>query len=85
MPGPRPDGKRPSARTTPGGYGIRPFCGLYVGQGALTPPRGVGDAAPYSGKPRTFLLWQTPAAACGQAALRIAHKKVITPGTIATL
>ena len=62
---------------TPGGYGIRPygkccrpFCGLYVGRGAITPPRGVGDAAPYSGKPRTFPLWQTSAAACGQAALR---------------
>ena len=63
----------------------RPFCGLYVGRGALTPPRGVGDAAPYSGEPRTFPLWQTSAAACGQAALRIARKKVIPPGTIATL
>ena len=39
----------------------RPFCGLYVGRGALTPPRGVGDAAPYSGEPRTFPLWQTSA------------------------
>ena len=43
------------------------------------------DAAPYSGEPRTFPLWQTSAAACGQAALRIARKKVIPPGTIATL
>ena len=34
------------------GYGnrCRPFYGLYVGRGALTPPRGVGDAAPYSGE-----------------------------------
>ena len=86
MPGPRPDGKHPSAGTTPGGYGIRPygksgrpFCGLYVGRGALTPPRGVGDAAPYSGKPQTFPLWQTPAAACGQAALRIARKELPDP------
>ena len=43
------------------GNRCRPFCGLYVGRGALTPPRGVGDAAPYSGEPRTFPLWQTPA------------------------
>ena len=42
-------------------------------------------AAPYSGEPRTFPLWQTSAAACGQAALRIARKEVIPPGTIATL
>ena len=62
----------------------RPFCGLYVGRGALTPPRGVGDAAPYSGEPRTFPLWQTSAAACGQAALRIARKKVIPPGDYCT-
>ncbi len=67
------------------GNRCRPFCGLYVGRGALPPPRGVGDAAPYSGEPRTFPLWQTSAAACGQAALRIARKKVIPPGTIATL
>ena len=67
------------------GNRCRPFCGLYVGRGALTPPRGVGDAAPYSGKPRTFPLWQTSAAACGQAALRIARKMVIPPGAIATL
>ena len=69
------------------GYGnrCRPFYGLYVGRGALTPPRGVGDAAPYSGEPRTFPLWQTPAAACGQAALRIAREEGIPPGTIATL
>ena len=67
------------------GNRCRPFCGLYVGRGALTPPRGVGDAAPYSGEPRTFPLWQTPAAACGHPALRIARKKVIPPGTIATL
>ena len=67
------------------GNRCRPFCGLYVGRGALTPPRGVGDAAPYSGEPRTFPLWQTSAAACGQAALRIVRKKVIPPGTIATL
>ena len=67
------------------GNRCRPFCGLYVGRGALTPPRGVGDAAPYSGEPRTFPLWQMSAAACGQAALRIARKKVIPPGTIATL
>ena len=59
------------------GNRCRPFCGLYVGRGALTPPRGVGDAAPYSGEPRTFPLWQ--------AALRIARKEVIPPGTIATL
>ncbi len=71
--------------TTATGNRCRPFYGLYVGRGALTPPRGVGDAAPYSGEPRTFPLWQTPAAACGQAALRIARKKVIPLGTIATL
>ena len=65
------------------GNRCRPFCGLYVGRGALTPPRGVGDAAPYSGEPRTFPLWQTSAAACGQAALCIARKKVIPPGTMA--
>ena len=70
---------------TAAGNRCRPFCGLYVGRGALTPPRGVGDAAPYSGEPRTFPLWQTSTAACGQAALRIALKKVIPPGTIATL
>ena len=67
------------------GNRCRPFCGLYVGRGDLTPPRGVGDAAPDSGEPRTFPRWQTSAAACGQAALRIARKKVIPPGTIATL
>ena len=43
------------------GNRCRPFCGLYVGRGALTPPRGVGDAASYSGEPRTFPRWQTPA------------------------
>ena len=43
------------------GNRCRPFCGLYVGRGALTPPRGVGDAAPYSGEPRTFPLWKTSA------------------------
>ena len=67
------------------GNRCRPFCGLYVGRGALPPPRGVWDATPYSGEPRTFPLWQTSAAACGQAALRIARKEVIPPGTIATL
>ena len=58
------------------GNRCRPFCGLYVGRGVLTPPRGVGDAAPYSGKPRTSPLWQTPAVACGQAALRIVRKEL---------
>ena len=80
-------GKLPRAdiESAPTGNRCRPLCGLYGGRGALTPPRGVGDAAPYSGEPRTFPLWQTPTAACGQAALRIARKKVIPPGTIATL
>ena len=92
MPGPRPDESarlreppRADIESAPTGIRCRPFCGLYVGRGTLTPPRGVGDAAPYSGEPRTFPLWQTSAAACGQAALRIARKKVIPPGTIATL
>ena len=91
MPGPRHESARlrepPRAdmESAPTGNRCRLFCGLYVGRGALTPPRGVGDAAPYSGETRTFLLWQTSAAACGQAALRIVRKKVIPPGTIATL
>ena len=56
-------GKLPRAdiESAPTGNRCRPFCGLYVGRGALTPPRGVGDAAPYSGEPRTFPLWQTSA------------------------
>ena len=70
---------RADMESAPTGNRCRPFCGLYVGRGALTPPRGVGDAALYSGKPRTFLLWQTPAAACGQAALRIARKELPDP------
>ena len=37
MPGPRPDGKRPSAGTTPGGYGIRPYG---VGVDACIDPKG---------------------------------------------
>ena len=68
MPGPRPDESarlreppRADIESAPTGNRCRPFCGLYVGRGALTPPRGVGDAAPYSGEPRTFPLWQTPA------------------------
>ena len=35
-------------------YLCRPFIFGIVGRGALTPPRGVGDAAPYSGDPQTF-------------------------------
>ena len=30
----------------------------------------------WGGEPRTFPLWQTSAAACGQAALRIASKEL---------
>ena len=68
MPGPRPaeslrlrEPPRADIESAPTGIRCRPFCGLYVGRGTLTPPRGVGDAAPYSGEPRTFPLWQTSA------------------------
>ena len=39
----------------------------------MTPPRGVEDAAPYSGNPEALLLSLTSAAARGLAALRHAH------------
>ena len=39
----------------------------------MTPPRGVADAAPYSGNPEALLLSLTSAAARGLAALRHAH------------
>ena len=45
-----------------------PFVVRSVGR-SLAPPRGVGDAAPYSGNPQVFLPPPTLPAAWGQAAL----------------
>ena len=47
----------------------------------MTPPRGVGDAAPYN-DPQGFSLSQTGTAACGQAALRMVRKLLPRNGPV---
>ena len=64
MPGPQPCRCRPLILCIVG-RGLDPSAAFRRRQ----PPRGVGDAAPYSGNPHGFSLPQTSPAAWGQAAL----------------
>ena len=64
MPGPQPCHYRPFIFYIVG-RGLDPYANFR----RRSPPRGVGDAAPYSGNPQGFSLPLTSPAAWGQAAL----------------